>query len=283
MKLRSRNILITGVSTGIGYAIAKEFIARGYNVFGSVRKTEDGERLTRELGAQFCALIFDVTDQQQVDQAAKELKSRIGEEGLACLINNSGIAIGGPIQHQDMSEIQYHFEVNVFGLLRVTKAFLPLLGASNDCRWSPGKILNISSVGGKFAQPFVAAYVGTKHAVEGISQSLRRELLLYGIDVIIIGPGVVRTPIWDKGIQMDKYENTEYGRILKKFAKAARNGIESGLDASDLGRGVVDIFEKEHPKTRYTFVANWFKHWIVPRLLPDRLVDKFIKKSLKID
>lgn len=279
-KSTSKNILITGVSTGIGHGVAQEFLTRGYRVFGSVRNAEDASRVQAEFGDSFTPLIFDVTDQVAVDRSVTKVEQMIGSEGLAGLVNNSGIAIGGPLQFQTMDQIEAHFQVNVIGLMRVTKAFLHLLGARENHSYAPGKIINISSVAGKFAQPFVGAYVGSKHAVEGLSHSLRRELLMYGIDVIIIGPGAVKTPIWDKGINMKPYMDTPYSRFLEGFAKAAKKGGENGLSTDYLGREIVTIFEKSRPKTRYAYVPQRWKNWTIPRLLPDRIIDRMIKKMM---
>jgi len=275
-----KNVLITGVSTGIGYGSLKEFVTRGYHVYGSVRKQEDADRLKSEFGSGYTPLIFDVTDQKSIDRAAELVTEEMSGSGLACLVNNSGIAIGGPLQYQDIGDIEYHFKVNVIGLMRVTKAFLPLLGAREGHSISPGRIINISSVAGQIAQPFVGAYVGSKHAVEGLSHSLRRELLIYGIDVIIVGPGAVKTPIWDKGIKMDQYGDTPYGSILKRFAKVAKRGGEEGLSIDHLGRQIADIAERSNPKVRYAFVPKSLTNWTIPKLMPHRMIDRFIKKQL---
>lgn len=280
MEHASKNILITGVSTGIGFGIAKEAVRREYRVFGSVRRKVDAEHVKDQLGASFTPLIFDVTKIEEIESARKKLERLLKNQGLHALVNNSGIAHGGPLLHQPMEEIRQQFEVNVFGLLHVTRAFSGLLGACSPAVYPPGKIINISSVGGVVASPFVGAYVGTKHAVEGISASLRRELLLYGIDVIVIGPGAVKTPIWDKGINPELYADTDYGAILRKFAKAAMNGAERGLTVDYIGTEVLDIIEKKNPKTRYALVSKPLTNWIVPRLLPPRWIDKYIKKSL---
>ena len=272
--------LVTGVSTGIGYESLKALISKGYYVYGSVRKQTDADRLKEEFPKGFTPLIFDVTDQEGVDHAVNQVTAEIGDRGLSCLVNNSGIAIGGPLQHQPIEDFESQFQVNVIGLMRVTQAFMPLLGARKSHSIEPGRIINISSVAGKFAQPFVGAYVSTKHAVEGLSHSLRRELLIYGIKVIIVGPGAVKTPIWDKGINMEPYSDTAYGSILKRFAKVAKKGGEAGLDASFLGLKIAEIAEKSNPKLRYAFVPNSLTNWTIPRLLPDRWVDRFVKKQL---
>jgi short-subunit dehydrogenase len=275
----SKNILITGVSSGIGYGATKEFIARGYTVFGSVRRQQDAERLHSEFGEKFVPLIFDVTDQPAVLKAAEEVKQKLNGQGLGGLINNSGISVTGPVQYLPMDELRNNFEVNVFGLVQVTQAFLPLLGAEPDHPSLPGRIINISSITGKLAPPYMAPYVGTKHAVEGISNCLRRELMQFGIEVIIIGPGAVQTPIWDKGT-LDIYKNTPYiaslVKFFKKFGQAGRQGIP--LDV--FSRRLADIFETAKPKTRYAIVQSPFTNWILPRMFPARMVDQFFKKLM---
>lgn len=275
-----KTILITGASTGIGYGCVKEFHKRGYHVFGSVRKPADAERLKNELGENFTPLLFDVSDPGAIQKAAEEVASILGEnQGLGGLINNAGIAIGGPLMLQPMEEIRQHFEVNVFGLIQVTQAFLPLLGAKENHPVAPGKILNISSVGGKIAAPFIGAYAATKHAVEGVSESWRRELLLYGIDVIIIGPGAVKTPIWDKGIDVSKYKDTPYGESSTKFGDYARSEGEKGLAPEFTGKRIANIFEKRKPKVRYAIVPQRMKNWTLPRMLPNRLIDRILGKQ----
>ncbi|EAY24533.1 SDR family oxidoreductase [Microscilla marina] len=277
-----KTILITGASTGIGYGCVKEFHQRGYQVLGSVRKQADADKLSSEFGDRFIPLLFDVSNPEAIQQAVQQVEQILGnEQGLAGLINNAGIALGGPLALQPMSDIRQHFEVNVFGLIQVTQAFLPLLGARKNHPVAPGKILNISSVGGKVGAPFIGAYVATKHAVEGLSQSWRRELLLYGIDVILIGPGSVKTPIWDKGINPAPYDDTDYETALHAFAQMAQDGANKGLTVEHLGKRIARIFEKRTPKTRYAIVPQKFKNWTLPRLLPDRVIDGFFKKIMK--
>jgi short-subunit dehydrogenase len=277
----SKSILITGASTGIGYSCAKEFLKAGYLVFGSVRKKADANRLLTELGNNFVPLLFDVTDQLGVEAAVSEVEKHLNGKGLGGLINNAGIAYGGVIQYQPIEQIEQQFDVNVIGLLRVTKAFLPLLGAQENFTAAKGRIINISSMSGKIAFPFVGSYVGTKHAVEGISDSLRRELLLFGIDVIIVGPGAIKTPIWGKGIvDMASYNDTPYGKIVNRFAKFMKKSGEKGLTPEYLSERIFHIFEKKKPKTRYSIVpgSNFF-NFTIPTWLPSRWLDRIIGKQ----
>ncbi|GAB3730089.1 SDR family NAD(P)-dependent oxidoreductase [Spirosoma lituiforme] len=278
MKPISKHILITGVSTGIGYGAARHFIDRGYTVFGSVRTPIDADRLQQELGESFVPLLFDVTDQDAVVAAARSLDERLAGSGLGGLINNAGIAIGGPLQDQPMATIRAHFEVNVLGLIQVTQAFLPLLGARDNHPVQPGRIQNISSVNGQVAIPFMGAYVGSKHAVEGLSHSLRRELVLFGIRVIIVGPGAVKTPIWDKGTDMSTYACTPYFPAISRFLKQVDASKNKGFSIDYLGKRIVDIHETAHPSIRYALVPGKLTGWVLPRLLPARTLDWILSR-----
>jgi NAD(P)-dependent dehydrogenase (short-subunit alcohol dehydrogenase family) len=278
MKPKSKFILITGTSSGIGYGAARELINRGYSVFGSVRNKIDGERLRSGLGEKFIPLVFDVTDDSAIAQSLEVVKSKLKGEGLGGLINNSGISVTGPVEHLRIDEVIKNFDVNVFGIFRATKAFLPLLGTQKDHGSAPGRILNISSVAGKLAPPFMAPYVGTKHAVEGISHCLRRELLPYGIDVIIVGPGPIQTSIWEKS-SLAEFQSTKYfPALLKYFSYFKKTGLR-GMPLEECSRQIADIFETKKPKARYAIVQGKFMNWLLPRLLPDQYIDNLYLKN----
>lgn len=277
-----KHILVTGASTGIGYAIAQEFCQHGYHVYGSVRKQADADRLQQELGPNLEPLIFDVTDQAAVQAAADKVQAAIGQEGLALLVNNAGIATSGPLMHQELDDIRWQFEVNIIGLIGVTQAFLPLLGAVHNPGFPPGRIINISSVGGKMAAPFLGAYSGSKHALEGMSASMRRELQLYDIDVIIVGPGAIRTPIWDKpsATDLSQFEQTDFAEAGRRFQKYMLKSGAEGLTAEFLAGKIRMIAEKKKPKARYTYAPQKFRNFTLPLMLPVRWVDRAIKKNL---
>ncbi|MEK7438791.1 MAG: SDR family oxidoreductase [Pseudomonadota bacterium] len=279
MKPKSKFVLITGASTGIGYGTAKELIRRGYTVFGSVRKMEDADRVQSELGANFLPLRFDVTDAAAVERAVVEVQGRCNGQGLGGLINNSGINVDGPIELLSIEEIAYNFEVNLFGLLRVTKAFLPLLGAQKDHPSLPGRILNMSSAAGKLAGPYMGPYSGTKHALEGMSHAMRLEFIRYGIAVIIIGPGAIQTPIWDKG-SLQRFEGTSYYASLARFYGKALAAGKGGMPLEECSRQIGDIFETEKPKIRYAIVQNKFLKWTLPMLLPQGARDRVLEKMM---
>ncbi len=195
------------------------------------------------------------------------------------MINNAGIAVSGPLMHLPIDELKHQFDVNIFGTMAVTQAFLPLLGAQKPCPFSPGKILNISSVSGKIAFPFIGAYAASKHALEALSHSLRRELAIYGIDVVIIGPGSVVTPIWDKDSAQnvaENYSQTDWKSILVKFQKMIVEQGKNGLDVNKLAANIFSVFEKKRNKLRYTFVSHIFPEWILPRyILSEKMLDRF--------
>jgi NAD(P)-dependent dehydrogenase (short-subunit alcohol dehydrogenase family) len=276
-----RSIVITGVSTGIGRGAAAAFARAGYRVFGSVRREEDAARLRGEIGWSFVPLVFDVTDREAVLWAAERVGEVIGGGGLAGLVNNAGTALAGPLALQPLDDVRAQFEANVLGLVSVTQAFLPLLGTDRSRSGPPGRIVNVSSVGGRVASPFIGAYAGTKHAVEGISDALRRELMPYGIDVIVVRPGAVKTEIWAKGATTKGlYAGTDYEEPLERFEAYANGLAKGGYSPEELGRRVLRAFEAKRPRTRYAIVRGRLANWVLPTLLPDRLLDRLIGRTV---
>jgi NAD(P)-dependent dehydrogenase (short-subunit alcohol dehydrogenase family) len=276
-----KSVVITGVSSGIGYATTAKLLQRGYAVLGSVRNAADAERLQKEMGERFTPLLFDVTDHKAITTAVAQTKSLIGDNNLDALINNAGIVIPGPLMHVPLSEVRRQFEVNVIGLLDITQQFLPLLGARQGAPTAPGRIINISSVSGKIGYPFMGAYAASKHALEGLSDSLRRELMIYGIDVILIEPGTTRTPIKDKyTAQMQRYTDTEYYTLLSGLESQMAEREQTGLPVAAIVAKICEALEKESPKTRYPVPRKWLSSWLIPRWLPDRWLDKVVAKKL---
>ena len=274
-------ILITGVSTGIGHDATRYLLDEGYFVFGSVRKQADADRLQQEFGERFQPLIFDVSDNDAIQKAVPLVEKKVGSEGLAGLINNAGIAYGGPLQHIPMEEFEHQFEVNVFGVMRVTQAFLPLLGAKESVTHPPGKIINISSVSGIFTVPFVGAYCSSKFALESLSDALRRELLMFGIDVIVLQPGPVQTPIWAKAKANDnRYENTAYAKVFNKLDRLIGGAEKRALPVAVISKRIHQVLKAKRPQTRYILHSNKFGTWFISKL-PDRIVDYFIKRGLR--
>jgi len=276
------SVVVTGVSTGIGWGITKVLIQRGFRVFGSVRRPQDAERLSNEFGEQFVPLLFDVTDETAVQAAAQQVSDRLGGETLFGLVNNAGIAVPAPLMHQSTDDFRHQLEVNLVSVLIVTKAFLPMLGSDRSRRGKPGRIINISSVGGKFGGPFLGAYAAAKHGLEGFSESLRRELMLYGIDVIIIGPGSVATPIWDKAEQADLsiYADTEYVEAARRVQEYMIRDGRNGYPPEKVGEVVWHALTTPRPRVRYAVIPGSSFRRIIQMLLPKRVVDRIIAKNL---
>lgn len=278
------NVLITGVSTGIGFYATKKFIAEGYTVYGSVRKKEDAERLELKFGESYRPLLFDVTDEEMVQQAARVVESEVKEEGLKLLINNSGMAVTGPAQCLSTEDFRRQFEVNFLGLVSVTHAFLPLLGARQGCSHSPGKIINISSVAAKSGMPFMTPYGSSKAAVDAYSEGLRRELMMFGIDVIVFNPGPIKTPIWEKVEEpVEAMKESPYGLVLDRFLDLSRREAAKAIAVEEFSDMLFRTFLKKKPKTFYLVVRDKWTKYLIPRLLmSDRSMDRLIFKVLKM-
>jgi NAD(P)-dependent dehydrogenase (short-subunit alcohol dehydrogenase family) len=279
-----QSVVVTRVSTGIGWGIAKVMTAKGFRVFGSVRKQADADRLRAELGERFAPLMFDVTDEAAVARNAAAVGVALNGGRLWGLVNNAGIAVAGPLLETSASEFRQQLEVNLIAPLMVIKAFAPLLGTDRALTGPPGRIVNISSVSGRVGFPFVGLYSASKHGLEGLSESLRRELVFYGIDVIIVAPGAVATPIWDKAEQMDlaPYQKSPYFEILKRFRDYMIADGRKGWSSERLGEIVCEALTAARPKARYSPVAGRFQNWTLPTTLPVRLVDRIIAKTFGI-
>jgi NAD(P)-dependent dehydrogenase (short-subunit alcohol dehydrogenase family) len=275
------SVVITGASTGIGWATAKLLLERGFRVFGSVRKQADADRLRAEFGANFTPLLFDVTDEAAVLAAAREVRAALNGETLSGLVNNAGIAVSGPVLGLAADEFRRQMEVNVIGPVIATQAFGPLLGSDPSLKGPKGRIVMISSVAGKNGNPLTSAYAASKHAIEGLSESLRRELMLFGIDVIIIAPGPVKTPIWSKAEEVDisGYRNSPYFPALEKVRKFMLHLGEIGLPAEKIAERIADVLTSARPRVRYQITPDPMRH-LMTAVLPKRMVDRIIAKRL---
>lgn len=272
--------VITGVSTGIGRAIAKALIDANWRVFGSLRKEKDAADASAALGANFTPLLFDVTDDAAIMREAEKVRAALGDRTLGALVNNAGVAVAGPVGYLDLDDLKRQMEINVYGPIRVTQAFLDMLGADHSRQGSPGRIINMSSVAGKIASPFMSPYAMSKHALEAMSESLRRELTVHGMDVAIVGPGAIRTPIWAKAddLNVDRYSNTEYYDDLVRMKSMMQAYGDQGLEAEEVGKLVLHILTTAKPKTRYAILRNKFSMWTLPNLLPKRMIDAMVAK-----
>jgi NAD(P)-dependent dehydrogenase (short-subunit alcohol dehydrogenase family) len=277
-----KSVVVTGVSTGIGNAAARVLAKNGFRVFGSVRKEADAAALKKDLGERFVPLVFDVTDEAGIARAAAEVREALKGEKLAGLVNNAGIAVSGPLIDLDADEFRKQMEVNVTGPFLVTQAFAPLLGTDRALKGEPGRIVNISSVAGIRAMPFLGPYAASKFALEGFSEALRRELMMFGIDVVVIGPGPVKTAIWDKAEEIDisRYANSPYRPILENFQKVFIGQGRDGLPAEKLGELILKALTTPNPKVRYSAVKGRLAEKLVMNFASKRTLDKMIANML---
>ncbi|MDO9334891.1 MAG: SDR family NAD(P)-dependent oxidoreductase [Caulobacter sp.] len=276
-----RSVVVTGVSTGIGWGAVKVLTGKGFHVFGSVRKQADADRLKQEFGDAFTPLIFDVTDEAGARAAAQTVREALNGQTLAGLVNNAGIAVAGPLLHLPVDQFRQQMEVNVTGVVIATQAFAPLLGAEQGQTGPKGRIVNISSVGGRNGNPFLAPYNASKFALEGLSESLRRELLLLGIDVIVVGPGAVATPIWAKADEVDAtpYASTPFAPALERIRKFMITSGPQGLAPEAIGEVIFKALTVAKPKHRYA-VSKDMAQVLLTEILPRRVMDRIVGKRL---
>lgn len=270
-------VLITGVSSGIGLDCARLLIEQGYQVIGSVRRSEDGARVRELLGADFFPLLLDVTDCAALPAAVREVEARVGAAGLAALVNNAGIASPcGPLLLQPLAEVRSLFETNLFGLLALTQAFLPLLGARRGHAGPAGRLINISSLAGRLATPLTGAYAASKHALEAVTDALRVELGIYGIEVVAIEPGPIRTPIWAKAQPDPRYRDSDYAAPMQALQQLLAGHAQQGAPVAQVSRALLSALQAVRPKPRYPLRRIWY---LVP-LLPRRWLDRLLAKKL---
>jgi NAD(P)-dependent dehydrogenase (short-subunit alcohol dehydrogenase family) len=277
-----KSVVVTGVSTGIGWGVVKILAEKGIHVFGSVRKEADAEKIRRDFPNSVTPLLFDVTNEADVRRNAQHVRDVLQGQTLFGLINNAGIALPGPVLHQPVKDFRAQIEVNLIGAFIVSQTFAPLLGADRSLQGSPGRIVNITSLGGRIGSPFLSGYCAAKHGLEGLSESLRRELMLYGIDVVIVRPGAVKTPIWDKAEQMDasRYAKSDYAEAFKMFGKYLAASARDGLPVERVGDVVHEALTTARPRVRYTLAPSLMFDWLLPTMMPRRWVDQIFARRL---
>ena len=278
------DVVITGASSGIGFAACQVLVQRGFRVFGSVRTPADADRQREQLGTRYVPLIFDVTDPDSVNRVAAAVAKTLGEQRLFGLINNAGIAVLGPLANLPLERFRLQIEVNLLGVHTVTRAFLPLLGAESSRVGKPGRVVNVSSISGRLAMPFAGAYAASKFGLEGYSDSLRRELMLFGIKVVLIEPRAVVTPIWDKaeGALVQQFPDTPYDRSLRVFARQLMREAKTGFPSQKVGELIWRVLTTPQPRARYPIVAHRLVEWSIPRRLPTEFLDYCIAKFFRL-
>lgn len=277
----NKRVMITGASTGIGYATAKSLANKGWRVYAGVRKSEDADRLRAELGDAVLPVICDVTDTGIIKSAAEQVHNDLQGQTLDGLVNNAGIAVAGPLLHLPPEEMTRQLDVNVTGQMRVTQAFAPMMGARKDFDGQPGRIVNISSVAGFHAMPILTPYACSKFALEAFTEGLRRELMLYGIDVVAINPGPIKTPIWDKAQELDpeQYGQTDFIKAIHRLLKFTLKSAENGLPPERVAQAIHAALTDKTPKLN-TVVTPTPMQSLMLKVLPTRMADRMITKQL---
>ena len=281
---RARTVVISGASTGIGAACALHLDRLGFTVFAGVRREADGESLKAEASPRLQPVLLDVTDSASIDRARQLIASLVREAGLAGLVNNAGIAVAGPLEAVPIQDLRRQFEVNVIGQVAVIQAFLPLL------RKGRGRIVNMGSIAGRAAMPLMGPYSASKFALEALTDALRLEVQQWGIQVSIVEPGAIATPIWEKsGAKADELEATTSGELKDLYAGVVA-GVRArvaeaaarAIPAEVVAQVVEHALTADRPKTRYLVGRDAKLRAIMVALLPDRLSDRLMTRILNL-
>ena len=279
---RKGAVVVTGASTGIGRACALRLDRLGFQVFAGVRKDADGRTLKKKARGNLTPVRLDVTDDAAITAAAETVGNAVGEEGLLGLVNNAGIVLPGPLEFLPLGDLRSQMEVNVIGQVAVTQAFLPLL------RKGTGRIVNIGSIGGRMAAPFLGAYNASKFAMEALTDSLRMELRPWGISVSIIEPGSIDTRLWEKGQnagdvllgKMPPHGRELYDPAVDAVRQAAEKNAQGAIPPSAVAKAVVHALTAEKPKTRYVVGTDARIQAVVARLVPDGMKDWLVTREM---
>ena len=278
-------MVVTGASTGIGEACALHFDKLGYRVFAGIRKAADGESLRRRASARLVAVRLDVSDETEVEQAARNVIEALGGGGLAGLVNNAGIVVGGMLEFLPLDALRHQLEVNVVGQIAVTQALLPSL------RKARGRIVNIGSVSGLISSPFTGAYSASKFALEALTDSLRMELRPWKIHVSIVEPGFIQTPIGTKALAAEEALRAQlpaealqlYGSSVRAVRDATLREAAKAAPTEVVVKAVVHALSARRPRTRYVVGAHSGFQISLARALPDRWRDALIVRKLGLE
>ena len=270
-----KTVLITGISSGIGLATAEKFLNQGHRVIGSIRDESTVKSLKLKFEEKLILWKCDFLHLNEIDSIIHFLKkNKINK--IDILVNNAGMVTAAPFQFQDFSEVQDIITTNVLALMKLTQLVIPYLIPAR------GRIINISSISGLGGTPFLAAYCASKHAVEGFSESLRRELKIYGIKVSVIGPGSIKTPIWSKGFESirSRYKKTLYAESFDRFIDFASFEEKNALPVSEVVDDILQASFINRPKIRYAPVPRKMMSAVLPSLMPRFIVDYMTTKAL---
>ncbi len=281
-----KNIVVTGVSSGIGQETVRCLVSNGYRVFGSVRKASDAKPFEDELGDQFHALVFDVCDADSIRAATDGVSDIVKDDGINAIVNNAGLALFGPLELIEDDAFEHIMKVNVLGTRFVTNAFLPLLRTGNQ-KQAGSKIVNISSLSGIFNTPMNGAYCVSKHAMESLGEIYRRELLGENIDVVSIRSGPIQSEIWRKNIDSTSaFEDSVYANMVQKTHRIMEHAKKSALPPSVIAELVLGIIDGQKKKLSYhvgegSRVSQILSSTLMPKRWADRLIHNALNKQSK--
>ncbi len=279
-----KSVLVTGASTGIGRASALRMDAEGWRVFAAVRREEDAAAL-REAGSdRLVPVMLDVTDAGQIAAAVEQVAAEVGEAGLDGLVNNAGIAVLSPLETIPVEDFRRQIEVNLTAQVAVTQAFLPLI------RRATGRVVFVSSIGGRMALPFGGPYHASKYGIEAVADCLRQELRPWKIDVAVIEPGSIDTPIWERGeriadeVSERAHDSQEelYGETIERFRAAVKRTAERGIPPEKVAKPITHALTARRPRTRYVVGADARGQAIARRVLPDRAFDALVARVMRV-
>ena len=285
MSTRSdRAIVITGASTGIGAACALHLDRLGFIVFAGVRKPEDGQALQKTTSDRLVPILVDVTDQPSIQRSLAIVSERCGSNGLYGLVNNAGIAVPAPLEAIPLPDFRRQLDVNVIGQLAVTQAFLPLI------RQARGRIVNMGSIAGRSTIPMMGAYSASKFALEAMTDALRLEVQPWGIQVSIIEPGAITTPIWTKSAEdaagREAVMGTDLRRLYEPTVAAVRKVVDEAakraIPADVVAKAVEQALTVPVPKTRYLVGTDAKIRAFIGQILPDRIMDRLLTAVLNL-
>lgn len=275
-----RSVLLTGASTGIGRSTALRLDAAGWRVFAGVRKQEDATALGAAGSDRLIPLILDITDAEQIAAAAARIEAA-ATGGLDGLVNNAGVAIPGPLETLAIDDFRRQIEVNMTGHVAVTQALLPAIRAAH------GRVVFISSIGGRVALPLTGAYHAAKFGIEAVGDVFRQELRPWGISVSIVEPGSIDTPIWERGEHTaDELATPEretlYGKAVEGYRKAIRETAERGIAPEKAAKAIEHALTSNHPRVRYLVgLEARLAAWAKP-LIPTRIFDRIVAKKMNL-
>lgn len=287
-------MVVTGASTGIGRATALHLADRGFHVFAGVRKKKDADSLATEASkaaklakapGKLTPITLDVTKERSIAAAKTKVQRAVGAKGLAGLVNNAGIAIAGPLETIPLADFKQVIDVNLNGAVATTQAFLPLL------RKARGRVLFMTSIGGRVSSPFFGAYNASKFGLEGVADSLRREMVPWGVDVVVIEPGSISTPIWGKGrdnsdaagaAAADQRAYKVYEPSMEQMREVTHEADKRGLHPDAVAKVVRKALARRRPKTRYLVGTDAKMMLRAQKLLGARRFDRVMRTQLKL-